>query len=352
MRLKESFEANMANRRDEELTRAEKIRGRRQKDRKEPVQPPLGSSVTRKQTRRQVPVTQRRTYTPPVVNRKRGKTPVPIKSKGVEVHLPAIPRIQFGWRLVSGAVFLLSLIAVFSFASVGTFKVSKVNLKGAERLSGQAILSQVNIEGTAIIKIQPEEIEAQIAERFPSLSSVQVSTGFPAEVNVRVSERQPLMLWQQDGQSLWIDSDGVMFPVRGEADVPLTVIASSDPPSIQTPDKVDEDEEFSDGTEEISFNPELMGQNTFPRTTPEFVQSILLLYQHLPENTALQYNPEFGLGWQDPAGWLVYFGKNIKDMEIKLQEYKAIVGTMQEQNVTPTLISLEFLHAPFYRLEQ
>jgi len=339
----------MAYRREEELTRAERIRARRQKDRKEPVKSPIGGSATRKQPRRSVPVTRRKPYSPPVVNRKRGVVPVSLKSRGSEVHLPAMPSLQPGWRLISAGIFLLSLAAVISFASLSTLKVSAINLKGAERLGGDAILSQVHLEGVAIIKIQPEEIEEQISERFPSLSVVQVSAGLPANLTISVTERQPQILWQQNNQSLWIDSEGILFPVRGEAEVALTVIATSDPPGVPTPNK---DAEESEAPAEIRFDPELMTQHEYPRTTPEFVQGMLMLEQHLPENTALQYDPQFGLGWQDPNGWLVYFGKDIKDIEIKLAEYQAIVAEMKRKNLTPALISLEFMHAPFYRLEQ
>lgn len=349
MKQQGSFEDKMANRQDGDLTRSEKVRARRQKNRKESVKPPFGSSATRKQTQRSVPVTRRKPYSPPVVNRKRGSVPIPLKSKGAEVQLPAIPRIQLGRRLISGAIFLLSLVAVVSFASVSTFKVSSVNLEGAERLSGDVILSQVHLQGEAIIKIQPREIEAQISERFPSLSAVRVSIRLPANLTVQVTERQPLILWQQDGSSLWIDSEGVMFPVRGKAEVPLTVVASSDPPGVPTPEQVTEK---SEEPTEIQFDPELLATWTTPQTTPEFVKGVLMLSPYLPENTALQYDPEFGLGWQDPGGWLVYFGRDIKEIEDKLAEYQAIVEILQEKNLTPSLISLEFVHAPFYRLEQ
>jgi cell division protein FtsQ len=342
----------MANRQDEGLTRSEKLRARRQKDHKESKKPPFGSSATRKQSQQRVPVTRRKPVTSQVINRKRGTVPVRLRSKGAEVRVPSVPRLQFGWRLISGAIFLLSLVAVVSFSSVRAFKVSAVNLEGAERLSGEAILSQVHLEDLAIIKVQPKEIESQIAERFPSLSAVRVSIGLPANLTVKVTERQPVARWEQNGQSLWIDSDGVLFPIRGEAEVPLTVIAASDPPGLpQAEAKIDENQSSGE-TEIISYDPEALVQNDFPQTTPEFVEGILLLNQYLPENTALQYNPEFGLGWQDPAGWLVYFGQEIQDIETKLVEYQAIVAMMEEIKLTPSLISLEFMHAPFYRLEQ
>ncbi len=261
-----------------------------------------------------------------------------------------MPHLQIGSRLISGGVFLLALIAVVSFASVSTFKVSTINLKGAERLAGDAILSQIHLEGVAIIKIQPEEIEAQISERFPSLSAVGVSVGLPANLTINVTERQPQILWQQNNRALWIDTEGIMFPIRGEAEVPLTVFATSDPPGVISPIK---EAKESEAPAEIRFDPELMAaQSVYPQTTTEFVRGVLLLGQYLPENTALQYDPQFGLGWQDPSGWLVYFGKDIKDIENKLAEYQAIIVEMQEKNLTPALISLEFMHAPFYRLEQ
>ena len=338
----------MANRQNEDLTRAEKLRAQQKTTRSKPVEPPFGSSATRKQTQRKVPVTQRKPYTPPVVNRKRGKVPLTLQRKGAEVQLPALPRLQLGWRLISGLIFLLSLTAVVSFASVDTFKVSAINLEGAERLSSDAILSQVNIQNLSIIKIQPDEIEAQIAERFPGLSSVRVSVGLPAAVTVKVTERQPLVLWQQETNALWIDAEGVMFPVWGEAEVPLTVIAASNPPESRN--LQEETAGQVEAEEETNLDTGLF--DTYPRTTPEFVRSILLLNQHLPEGTPLQYDPEFGLGWQDPAGWLVYFGKDIKDMETKLTEYQAIIETIKARSLSPALISLEFMHAPFYRMEQ
>lgn len=342
----------MANRQDEGLTRSERLRARRKKTHKAPKKPPFGSSATRKTTQQQVPVTRRKPARPQVINRKRGTVPVRLRSKGAEVRVPSVPRIQIGWRLISGTIFLLSLVAVVSFSSVSAFKVSTVNLEGAERLSAEAILSQIYLEDVAIIKIQPKEIEVWIAERFPSLSAVKVSVSLPDNLTIRVTERQPLVLWEQNGQALWIDSEGIMFPVRGEAEVPLTVTAASNPPGEPEAEESVKEKDVQDGPEVIHFDPDALAQNNFPKTTPEFVQGILLLEQYLPENTTLQYNPEFGLGWQDPSGWLVYFGKDIQDIESKLEEYQGIVAMMEEIKLTPTLISLEFKYAPFYRLEQ
>lgn len=334
----------MAKRQSDEMNRAEKVRARGQQSRKKTQAVPFGNSATRKQTKHTVPVTRRTKPPSPAVNLNRRKVQVPLRTKGAELQLPAFPRYQLGWRLISGAVFVLSLAVVFSFTSLNAFEISAINLKGAQRLGGEAILAQVDLVGTSIISVQPEEIERLISESFPSLSKVSISTGLPASVTIRVVEREPLIFWQQNNASLWIDAEGVMFPVRGEVEVPLTVIANDSPPAPPTAN----DAETPEDVDELS----MLREDPFPHTTPEFVMGILPLSGYLPEGSNLQYDPQFGLGWQDPNGWLVYFGKDTTNIDIKLAEYQSIIAALQEDNLTPALISLEFLHAPFYRLEQ
>jgi cell division protein FtsQ len=296
-----------------------------------------------------VPVIRRKTTPTPMVTRKTNRMQVPLKSKGAEIHLPALPKFNLGWRLISGAIFLLSLAVVISFAGFANFTVNAVTLEGAQRLESETILKKANITGKSIIRVKPDEVAAAVAESFPSLSSVRVSVALPATVTIRVTERQPVVLWQGEAKSLWIDAEGVMFPVRGEAEVPLTVLAAGNPPAAPQPSTSEtENGEDEDLIEEGSPENET---KVFPKTTAEFVKGILTLNTYLPESSNLQYDPEFGLGWQDPAGWRVYFGKDINNIEIKLAEYQTILAALKEKNLSPSMISVEFLYAPFYRLE-
>ncbi len=275
---------------------------------------------------------------------------VPLKSKGAMLQIPALPRLNIGWRFISGAIFALSLAVVITFSSLGTFKVGAVNLEGAERLTSETLTAQLGLTGKAIISVQPDELETQITELFPELSSVKVSVGLPASVTIKVVERQPLMAWYQDGITYWIDVEGVLFPASGETPVNQTVYATGNPPAAYVPPAEDTEEETT--AEEPEQSESLPGNAVQRATTPEFVQGVMTLLTYLPENSALQFDPEYGLGWQDPQGWLVYFGKDIENIDLKLIEYQAIIAKLSEENLTPALISLEFLHAPFYRLER
>ncbi len=178
----------MATRPSEEKSRAEKIRARRQQSQpKVQKAPTYGSNVTRKQPTHQVPVTRRTpSTTTPVINRQRNKVNVPLKTKGAELQLPAFPQIKLGWRLISGAIFVLSLAVVITFTGLNVFSVNAINLEGAERLTADIILSQLGISGKSIIAINPKEIATQVTEIFPSIKTAKVSAGLPASLTIKL----------------------------------------------------------------------------------------------------------------------------------------------------------------------
>ena len=72
----------------------------------------------------------------------------------------------------------------------------------------------------------------------------------------------------------------------------------------------------------------------------------------MPADTMLVYDSEHGLGWNDPNGWEVYFGAEDQDMEMKLSVYQAMVERLQSEGIQPALISVEYVHAPYYRMER
>jgi hypothetical protein len=334
----------MANRRQAEMSRAEQVRARRQKSRKEAPRVPFGSSVTRRPAPKNVTVTHKSTRTVPVVTRKKHTTTIPLKRKGAELQIPALPRLQFGWRLISGGIFLLSLAAVISFSSLNTFQVTAVNLKGAQRLSAEVILSQLDLVGKSIITLEPEGIKDRVEANFPGIRSAQVTVNLPARVTIQVEEREPIILWEQEGSSMWIDAEGVVFPIFGEAEIFHRVIAVGDPPPEPEISITDIDADTGEFSQHFENRP--------PRTTAEFVETMISLSTIVPEGSQLQYHPQFGLGWHDPQGWMVYFGQDTTNIDSKLTEYQSILSLLNQQGITPALISLEFIHAPFYRMEQ
>jgi hypothetical protein len=85
--------------------------------------------------------------------------------------------------------------------------------------------------------------------------------------------------------------------------------------------------------------------------SPETVRAIVALVKIAPQGTVLVYNADHGLGWKDSRGWEVFLGEAV-DMENKLRVYQAIVNRLAADNLTPALISVEYVHAPYYRLKE
>jgi hypothetical protein len=83
--------------------------------------------------------------------------------------------------------------------------------------------------------------------------------------------------------------------------------------------------------------------------TPKMVQALTVLARDVPAGMPMIFDPLYGMGWQDPRGWTVYFGQDGRDISIKKVVYQAIVDTLTLQGVQPSLISVEYLNAPFYK---
>jgi phenylalanyl-tRNA synthetase beta subunit len=57
------------------------------------------------------------------------------------------------------------------------------------------------------------------------------------------------------------------------------------------------------------------------------------------------------LGWNDSRGFQVYVGSDLQDITAKMNMIEEIVKTLTKANIQPTLISVEQINAPYYRLD-
>jgi cell division protein FtsQ len=254
---------------------------------------------------------------------------VALSVPGAEVRLPALPELHFSWRILSGLIALALIAGLYYAWTTPTFQIESLQVTGIERLTVSDFETVLGIEGELVFLLNPKELAGQLQAAFPELSSASVRVGLPAEVIIEVSERQPVLSWSRDGEELWLDSDGYVFPPRGE--VPLMASVEGALPAV-TPQ--DDDQE---------------GRLVLD---PAMVAAILKMSDHVPEGTRLAYEPDYGLGWTDWRGWQVYFGLEATDVDTKLVVYDALVERLDEQGVQPVLISMEFIHAPYYRVER
>ena len=246
-----------------------------------------------------------------------------------DVRAPILTMPALGPRWISAALTLLLGFMLYTMSSASTFTVSAAEVRGNQRLASEDVYARLGVSGEPIFKAIPAQIEANLRTAFPDLASVTVIVSLPNHVIVDVVERQPILVWYQDDVATWIDANGVAFMPRGEVQGLIQVASNGAPPKLQDdPTKTLYDKVF---------------------ITPETVQAIVDLSPSVPAGISITYDPKYGIGWQDTRGWSVYFGQNVQDIPMKLKVYQSIVDTFIRQGIQPTLISVEYLDAPFYK---
>lgn len=266
---------------------------------------------------------------------------VALNTSGAELRLPAVPVVRFGWRLVSGLMVILLGWAITVMWSAPQFTVMTVTVDGLERVNQAELINRMGVLDQSIFTVDPNRLQDEITARFSALNEVSVSVSYPAGVWITAVERQPVIAWVQTGYAnWWIDLEGMAFEPLGSAENLVQVEALAPPPEPTTPSGQEE-------PLESGVNQEAAQQ----LLSPAMVQAILFLNQVGPEGAELIFDQEHGLGWIDPQyKWQVFFGTELDKMDERLAVYRAIFDALSQKNRKPWLISVEFLHAPYYRL--
>ncbi len=335
----------------ENVSRADQVRARRKIEpvRRKPI-PQTSQREARNAESASRVVVRRTAYANPAAQKKgykenKRRVYVPTSTPGSEIRLPALPSIKIGWRIASAIIAVLAAAGIYMFTSSDYFEITTIELQGMQRVAAEEIAGKLPVIGESVIRVLPSEIETQVINAFPEIKTAIVKIDLPAQVLVSVEERIPAVTWKQnDVTPYWIDEDGFVFPIRGEATIPMVVEANAEPP--RPLGFIDQAEVTSEKNSSESLT-----QKPVPAVDPSFVMAVLKLRNIVPSGTPLLYNGENGLGWTDPNGWQVYFGTDVENIDTKLAQYERIVDAILEKNLQPVLISLEYLHAPYYRLE-
>lgn len=275
-------------------------------------------------------------------------------AQGMEMSLPALPRLALSWRLIS--LFLVAMLgyALYYSWESPTFRVDAPQIEGLQRLTINEVNATIGLIGEPIFLLDAPSIEADLREAFPEFSSAQVQIKLPNSVTIVVTERTPVLIWSKGGESSLVDDQGVTFPVRSSTpsgSYPV-IEASGDPPKIVLPSE----QSLTPRGETLNkitgiLLPQLAPRDqVHPLISPGMVKAVLLLAKQAPTGAKLIYDPTHGLGWTDRRGWNVYLGDE-QDIETKMLVYRAIIENIKGGEVRPTMISVEYLHAPYYRIE-
>ena len=207
------------------------------------------------------------------------------------------------------------------------FYVYRADVVGTVRLSSEAVFWASDLPGLHILWVNANEVEAQILEALPSLESVDVSCGLPADCTIAVVERQSRIVWDDGGKLWWVDANGVIFPA---------------PPSIPP-----------NGGEEEGGGWIVRG--SLPRDEqgrldePVRIALAELWASGFEVGQMLSYVPARGLVFTDARGWRVIVGQG-PGMGERLRVLEAVTAHLEARGLVPRFVDVRFPNAPYYSL--
>lgn len=249
-----------------------------------------------------------------------------------EIRGISIARPRLGSRLLSFfAVALLGTALYFAF-NLPQLQVTQAQVTGNKMLTPLEINTSLNIAGKPVFLLIPSELEKRLRVSYPELLSAKVEITLPNTVSVQVTERKPVIRWQQGDGYTWISEDGIAFRPHGDDAGLISVVALSAPPieGLVSPDEL----------------------TPAPFISSEMVQALKGLTGHVPSGVPILYDASSGFGWNDPRGWRVYFGTSARDAELKVHVYESMVTSLTQRGIQPALINVTYPAAPYYRMSE
>ena len=231
----------------------------------------------------------------------------------------SLSRVRVGWRLVSLVVVLL-FGALLGYAVIEpSFFVHSIELVYTDFIPGDEIYRASGVHGLNIFWVNPNDVAANI-QAVPGVRQVAVEVDWPATVYVEVEEKEPVLLWQQGGQHVWVDETGKTFLAREQLDWLLPVIV--DDAAAPLP--------------------------TGARIPMDVVTGARQLKQLRPNIELLHYDIGQGLSYQDGRDWRGFFGTG-NNMAMKLLVYETLIEKLIARGIWPKTISVVDPGNPFHR---
>ena len=337
------------------------------------VQPAAGERYVERRNRMYSSRARSQAY-PRVVPRTLSQTGVPSSGEQVRPIKRSLPRYQpspvpvrsgrqhrrrtgFLWRIFGffGLVLMIVLGANFALTS-SAFRIAEVTVVGTHNPILVQSVQHMGIQGQNIFLIDVAALAARI-DLSPMVASADLEKHWPNQLQVVISERTPVLLWQTKGRTYSVDSHGVVIAPASEtvgADSLKTVI---------------------DMRNQGKGGKDVVGQSIHPgaRVSEAVVAFAMAVFQRLPRVVGIT---DFTLLYDDTtpaprvngqtnaedyesyvvkskAGWLAYLGgpRDTNPLDNRLIELQQILALAQQQQLNLATVDLRFGLRPVYTLK-
>ncbi|MEA3374875.1 MAG: cell division protein FtsQ/DivIB [Chloroflexota bacterium] len=226
------------------------------------------------------------------------------------------------WAVVVLMVAAGAVVAWLTWDS--RFYVYDAEVVGTRQLSSADLFAASGLDGLHILWARPASIRARLLGEFPSLESVDVSCGFPSDCRISVVERQPRVLWNDQGQQWWVDEDGAIFEAEDGAGAPDRDMAGR-----------------------------WLVRGPLPRSEDGSLdQRVRVALAELWASGAdvpaeFEYRTDRGLSFTDRHGWRVVVGQG-SGMDQRLRILEPLMDHLESRGATPLFVDVRFPKAPYY----
>lgn len=223
------------------------------------------------------------------------------------------------WRFVSGLIVAtLGLIAIMMLRA-DIFIVRGISVSGTTYLDTREIFRYTGIADQHVLTVDPAAVQRTLLE-IPTIAEAEVILSWPPEmVRIRIVEREPVLLWNQNGVEAWIDIHGRVLTAPPEDRPGLLRVVTR---GVEDP---------------ISIN---------DRIAQDVVDGARQLQELVPTERRLRYDPFLGLGFRDDRGWEAWFGSG-RDMPVKILVYQRMVENLLERGITPSVVNVANPDRPY-----
>jgi len=244
----------------------------------------------------------------------RQSTPVVVGRRTVAQPL----HVQPGWLLL-GIVVAVALGAVVWFSYSPRFYVVDAQVTGAQRVPEQLVFEASGLRFLHILWASEGAAEDSLLRVLPSLAAAEVTCTLPAHCTIAVTERPPLITWQDGGQLYWVDAEGWFSPAEQPLAEGWTV---SGPLPVAAEGRIEQG----------------------------VLAALAELEQLGLETRTLGYASERGLFFEDSAGWRVVLGEGT-GMAHRMAVYAVVREHLLQGGILPCFVDLRFPEAPYYSEE-
>ena len=244
------------------------------------------------------------------------------------------------------AVLLLALLALGAFLfSDSRFYVTTAAIRGLHYTSAETVYRQAGIDQYSIFWIDDREAARRI-EALPYVKRAIVRTALPNQVRIEVEERTPVVVWNVNGQTYWVNSEGSTMPVPAGW-------SATDSQAQGLPVLWD-----LDGSTVAAVAPvNVAAGESVSETVPvglldtQLIASLRQVKQQVPEVTDFGYDRSNGLQFRLPGGTYVYLGKP-DGMAKRVASLLVLHNSLASQGQLPAEINWRVENGYYLRLAQ